>query len=72
MKKKECQGEVFVKNRIVATSQIHWRYVMKFRELPKKWKTIMITLSMTTLLSLIGLIAYIANTAGSLLHVMIG
>lgn len=45
---------------------------MKFRELPKKWKVIMITLIMTTLLSLIGLIAYIANTAGSLLHVMIG
>ena len=45
---------------------------MKFTELPKKWKAIMITLSVTTLLSLIGLIVYIANTAGSLLHVMIG
>lgn len=45
---------------------------MKFRELPKKWKTILITLSATTLLSLIALIVLVTNMAGSLLHVMIG
>lgn len=45
---------------------------MKFRELPKKWKTIIITLSITTLLSFIALIVFITSTAGSLIHVMIG
>ncbi len=45
---------------------------MKFRELPKKWRTVLITLSMTTLLSLLALIVFVMNTAGSLIHVMIG
>lgn len=45
---------------------------MKFRELPKKWRTVITALGVTTLLSLTALILFVMNTAGSLLRVMIG
>ena len=45
---------------------------MKFKELPQKWKISIISVSISAVLLLTALIAYVYSTIGSLLHVMIG
>lgn len=45
---------------------------MKFKELPRKWRITIISLSVSAILLLTALIAYVYSTIGSLLHVMIG
>ena len=45
---------------------------MKFKELPSKWRAAVILLSVSAILLLTALIAYVYSTIGSLLHVMIG
>lgn len=45
---------------------------MKFKELPKKWKTIIVSLSVSSVLLIVSLVVYVMNTLGSLIHVMLG
>lgn len=45
---------------------------MKFKELPRKWRISIISMSISALLLLTALIVFVYSTIGSLLHVMIG